>query len=276
MNKFLKAIVVLLLVIVGSSTALAQETFSPDNPPEPNQLYDVIVTASPAEAGYVSGTGQYRKGEEVWINTSVKTDGYKFLYWTKNGEKYSDSQGDNYTVEASTAVFVAVYEYMPDSPDEPNKSNEYRLWLTQTPEGCCSFNRGNGEKVEAGTWVEIEASASQGFKFLGWYYNGSKISDEALFNFEMPESHATLTAKYVFSPDNPDEPTSSDQQTNIANGKLGDVNGDGTINIVDVVTLVDCCLNGTSSNMSVSDINGDNVINIVDVVSLVDKCLNGN
>lgn len=276
MNGFVRTMVALLLMLAWSGAANAQDDFSPENPPEPNQLYDVVVTASPKEAGYVSGTGQYKSGEEVWVNTSLKTDGYKFLYWTKNGDKYSESQDFYYTVEASKAEFVAVYEYKPDSPEEPNSSNEYRLFLAQTPDGCCSFNRDNGQKVEAGSWVEVEAYASMGFQFLGWYLNGIKVSDTSAFNFEMPEATTTLTAKYVFNPTNPGEPESSGGQTNIANGKLGDVNGDNAINIVDVVALVDYCLTGTGSTVAASDINGDGIINIVDVVSLVDKCLNSN
>ena len=52
-----------------------------------------------------------------------------------------------------------------------------------------------------------------------------------------------------------------------------DVNGDGSINIADVVCVIDKIL-GTSSNQSYYyDVNNDEYINIADVVKLVDAIM---
>ena len=48
----------------------------------------------------------------------------------------------------------------------------------------------------------------------------------------------------------------------------GDITGDGEINILDVVSLVNVIM-GTSTPGSCDDITGDGDINILDVVSLV-------
>jgi len=57
---------------------------------------------------------------------------------------------------------------------------------------------------------------------------------------------------------------------------MGDVNGDESINILDVVQLVNIVLGGGSPDgyqMVVSDLNSDGDINILDVVQLVNIVL---
>lgn len=273
-EAILKAMTVLLLICVGGFTAMAQDTFNPTNPPEPNQLYKVKVSAEPVEAAYVSGIGQYRTGEVASLHCSSRAEGFQFQYWTKNGEVYSENQSFSYTVGTEDANFVAVFKYAPDSPEEPNVINKNRLYLEPMPEACCSFNRTSGEKVEAGDWVWVEAYPNQGFEFSGWYRNGQLVNTEHAFSYMMPNENTTLTAKFKFNPLNPSEPGGTGQ-TGIANGKLGDLNGDSSVNITDVVALVNVCLNGTDVSLKVADMNGDGSVNITDVVSLVNKCLNG-
>ena len=57
--------------------------------------------------------------------------------------------------------------------------------------------------------------------------------------------------------------------------QIGDVNGDGNVNISDVTTLIDLLLSGGNAPAA-ADVNGDNSINISDVTSLIDMLLSGN
>ena len=51
----------------------------------------------------------------------------------------------------------------------------------------------------------------------------------------------------------------------------GDLNGDLTLNILDVLLIIDIILNQESSDLA--DINGDGIVNILDVIELVDLIL---
>ena len=56
----------------------------------------------------------------------------------------------------------------------------------------------------------------------------------------------------------------------------GDVNFDGTLNIVDIVTIVSYVLNTTiptEEEFLTADMNQDNIVNILDVISLVGEIL---
>ena len=56
---------------------------------------------------------------------------------------------------------------------------------------------------------------------------------------------------------------------------IGDVNEDGTINVLDVVLLVNVILDSGNTGGDCSDVNGDGTINVLDVVLLVNIILGG-
>ena len=60
--------------------------------------------------------------------------------------------------------------------------------------------------------------------------------------------------------------------SNVQNNLIGDINNDNTIDILDVVSLVNLILGITDQNVD-ADINLDNQVNILDVVQLVNLIL---
>ena len=56
---------------------------------------------------------------------------------------------------------------------------------------------------------------------------------------------------------------------------LGDLNFDGIINVIDVVSLVNGILGAglTDDQQLAADLNGDGIINVIDIVSLVNMIL---
>ena len=59
----------------------------------------------------------------------------------------------------------------------------------------------------------------------------------------------------------------------------GDVNGDGGYNVLDIVTLANCVLEGNCAELEhgcAGDMNGDTGYNVLDIVTLANCVLNGN
>ena len=52
---------------------------------------------------------------------------------------------------------------------------------------------------------------------------------------------------------------------------IGDVNGDGGVNILDVVFLADLILNG--SYLEEGDLNNDQIVSVLDIIALIDLIL---
>ena len=86
--------------------------------------------------------------------------------------------------------------------------------------------------------------------------NGNEVElDEDDMSFIMPDSNVTITVTWKYL------------------GVKGDVNRDGTVDISDVVALVNIILNGSSDYQAEADVNNDGGIDISDVVALVNIIL---
>jgi uncharacterized repeat protein (TIGR02543 family) len=201
---FRKAAMLWLLLVSAIAPLHADGDFTPTNPPDPNANFKVAVQS---ERGYTSGAGFYTKGTTVWVSTSAYSDNFTFAYWMLNGERYTGEQAFYYTVGDRNVTLEAVYDFKPVSPNDPVPTNAYRLYLQTDTEGSCSFNRASGAKEEAGSSVYVSAYPSQGYVFNGWYDGDTKVSDDMSFSYTMPEATTTLTARFVYKPENPGDPT---------------------------------------------------------------------
>ncbi len=261
----------LVLVVTGILPATAQEDFNPTNPPEPEVKYRVSVKVSPEEAGYSSGSGYYTSGTSVYLRSS-NNSGFVFKHWLKDGVPCDNPQKFYYTVGTSDVEFVAVYEYNPELPSEPELDEQFPLWLDCEPAEACSFNRTSGARVIGGEYVTVKAYASQGFVFQGWYSSdGTKVTDYLEFNYLMPNAETTLTARFVFNPTSPGEPEGG-TQGDVDTTKKGDVDGDGTVDVSDAVGIINYFLSG--SNDSNYDVNGDGTVDVSDAVEVINLYLN--
>ena len=264
-----------LLLLVGAAVAMAAlpDDYNPANPPDPNARFH--VTTSTQFNAYTSGGGYYTQGTTARISTSARTANYQFDHWLKNGERYTDEQTFDYRVEEN-ARFEAVYRFTPVDPSDPTATNDHRLWLETDTDGSCSFNRTSGQRVEAGTYVYVRAYPSQGYKFKGWFRDGMKLSSSLGFNYYMTAEDTTLSAWFVYNPDNPNDPGGTGQ-SGVANTTRGDVNGDGAVSTADAVTLVDRFVNGQTASLplGVADVNSDGTISTADAVVIVDRYVNG-
>ena len=255
----------LLVIFTGSTQA---QDLDPENPPEPFTMYKVTVKAEPY--GYTYGAGSYLLGTLVNISTSAYTD-YTFSHWTKNGVEFSTSPSFTYTVDGERADFVAHYDFTPSDPQEPQGVYRHRLFLTNNIQEACSFNLNSGTKVDEDTYVHVEANSNIGYDFLGWFVNGTKVSDVPSFNYLMGQENVTLEARYSYNPINPDEPFGDGSQTDIANGIKGDVNGDGKVTMADAIATMDYYLHWTSASTDDAkyDANLDGKITMADAIEVM-------
>lgn len=273
MRRILTMMCMLLTLSVGSMHA--QDDYNPVNPAEPYTRYRLTTTAEPA--GYASGSGTYMSGNQVWVNTSASQD-YVFLYWTLNGERYSDAQSFYFTMPEDYVNLVAVYEYNPVDPSEPVANYTHRLFLNSNIDVACSFNMSSGTRVGEDQYVTVRAYINSGYDFVGWFENGKLVSDQTSFNYLMGTENVTLTAQFLYNPIDPDEPGSADSQDDIdmQETTLGDISGDGTIDVGDKVLLVNHYLNGSASELPLktADVNKDGSIDIGDAVEIINMYIN--
>ena len=268
--KYLISLVLLHLFIGGAAWA---QDFDPSNPPDPYMLYKVIATDT--DNNYTSGSDSYTAGTQVTINTSARSTDYVFKHWLKDGVLYTTNRQFTYTVEAANVRFLAVYEFSPENPSDPQGIYEYRLYLVPDPEGACSFNRTSGEKAQAGNTVSVTAYANQGFVFDGWYNGETKVAATATYSsFVMPSANTTLTAKFIYNPTMPGDPESTQENIDTG-GILGDIDGDGELSVTDVVMMVSAVMNPSSiDNITKYDMDGDGEASVTDVVMLVSLVMN--
>lgn len=273
-------IIVGLLLAVGSNLPLAaqeESAFDPETPAEPNALYRVKVTADPQQAvSSLSGAGDYVLGASVYVSAYSYSSAYVLTHWTKNGEVFDEagtSTGFYHTVDGNDVEYVAHYTYTPSLPDEPQSSNEWRLYLLAEPLTGGYFDRTSGEKHECGTAVEVTASCHTGYEFVGWYAGGDLVSTNPSISYEMQNSHVTLTAKFVYNPTLPDEPgwVEDNQQDNVEQYAPGDADGDGEMTVNDVVVIINALLADEYSGSADADADGELTIN--DAVKVVNQIL---
>ena len=273
-----------LLLCLGSSLPLlADDDFNPSNPAEPNLYFNVIVSCYPEGCAYVSGSGRWQSGTNITVSASARSTNYTFNHWEKDEEVF-DTGGStyfSYVTEEKTVRFKAVFDYTPVDPAEPISINEYRLFLNCTPEGACSFNISSGTRVSVGSWTYLSAYANNGYAFDGWYQGSTQVSTALSFNYYMESmENVTLTARFTYNPSNPGEPDLDLSELyeelglTLSNKALGDVNGDGVIDVTDAVQIINNYLHNNDVDKSVFDVNKDGTVDATDAVQVVNRYLN--
>lgn len=121
-----------------------------------------------------------------------------------------------------------------------------------------------GGKFNPGCKLTLEAKANTGYKFVNWTYIGQEISSETTFVLNTWAEDIVITANFEIDPDAQD-------------GRMGDINEDGIIDIIDVVLLRSYIVgNNTFSfkQLKLADLNNDGDCDISDVVMLRSAIVN--
>lgn len=273
-QKIISSLLLTLSAITYGGGVAVADDFNPSNPPEPQMLPKLKVTGSPDGVALTTGSGRYQAGTRVYINTSAIDTDYAFKRWEKNGETISTSRSFYYTTGTSDETLTAVYEFVvfdPSNPPEPSEVYKYTLSLVSEPEEGCSFNLDCNSRHLPGENLKLTVYPNQGFRFDGWYEGDTQVSESVTIPFTMPRGNASISARFTFMPDSPDEPVSGDT-SNVDNQVNYDVNGDGLINSFDTTSIINRFLD-SGNYIKKFDVNADGIINALDATLVINRFL---
>ena len=150
-----------------------------------------------------------------------------------------------------------IYSWQVDISEETHGNNYFLIITTDL---CIYLDEDNFY------WLTIHANDSD--SQITWFYSNNATFPYSTSN-DLGSNWAETTtgqcgalsiwAEYIYEPEIDD--------------LIGDINGDGAVNILDIVMLANAALSG--DNLPDGDINGDGSINILDIVGLVNIILNG-
>ncbi len=75
----------------------------------PPTLYTLSIEVNPANAGQVSGAGEYEQGQEVELK-ATPNQGFKFVNWSVGGNVVSTSATYIYTMQGANIAFIANFD----------------------------------------------------------------------------------------------------------------------------------------------------------------------
>ena len=168
--------------------------------------YEITAEANPAAGGTITGAGTYNHGASCTL-TATAAEGYTFVNWTKNGTQVATTPSFTLTVTEAGA-YVANFTL-----------NSYAITATANPTN-------GGTVAGAGTYnhgasCTLTATANAGYTFVNWTKNGTQVSTDASYTFNVTEAaayvaHFTLNSYEITV------------MANASNG--GTVTGSGTYN----------------------------------------------
>lgn len=186
----------------------------------PTITHTVNVSANLVAGGTVSGGGDYPKGTSITLLAEVN-NGYRFVAWMEDGAQVSTNASYTFTVDGDTTL-VAVFE-----AERPDVVPTYTVDVNAEPAENGSVS-GGGTYTE-GEPVTITATPNDGYQFVEWRLNGSRISTTANYTFT---AHATQTYTAVFekAPEQEEPPTPTYYTINLSASPSsgGTVTGSGS------------------------------------------------
>ena len=121
--------------------------------------------------------------KDIFFFDCVKED-WQFRGWEYNGEKIFDEKGNqlkNVTL-VDNMLFKAIY------------SQTVKLAITTNMPEAGTIT-GEGE-YPYNTYVDVSVTPNQGYKFVGWYYQNTLLSNEVNYKYMMWDMDITLEARF--------------------------------------------------------------------------------
>ena len=148
-----------------------------------NGYFNLSVSSEDTSKGTVTGGGSKLANSSVTVSATPKA-GYSFVGWYDGTTKVSGSSSYTFTMPASAKTLTAKFSV-----------NNYTLTATSDNTAMGSVSGSSGS-ITYGSSVTVKALANPGYNFVGWYEGSTKVSSNASYQFTMPASNKTLTAKF--------------------------------------------------------------------------------
>ena len=150
-----------------------------------NQIfYDVYLQSNSPVEVTITGAGKYSAGEQVLIYTQCLETGYTFVGWFEGEQLKSYNPSYTFSMPEHNVNYFARWE-----------KEKYQLTLIND-----NVKMGNVSGEGLYTWgdtVKLIAAPNEGYQFAGWYDENNKIiSEDIIFDYEMPINEVTITAKW--------------------------------------------------------------------------------
>lgn len=179
-----------------------------------------LVSVSASGNGSVSGGGSFVAGQMATLTATPDAEA-SFVAWKKgssSGEVLSTNP--TYTFEVTRSItIVGVFQGGP--------TPHYNIAVSAYPAEGGSVS-GGGSKEE-GSSCTVVATPNEGFRFNGWYENGTKVSSNASYTFTVQNAR-TLEAEFTVSTGVTITVSTDTEGTQATGG--------GTYNVGDSVTVV--------------------------------------
>jgi PKD repeat protein len=219
------------------------------------------------------------------------------IYYTQNqasGYKYLSAVGDtNQWIipgRFSGTHFFAVSAINQQGLEGP-KSDPIEVTLSAVPDieisskvlkmGYCPVGKSEQKSIEVNNTgtsaltLEVILSGSPDFDIVDAPSEVSPSEQKQIVIGFSPSEKGLKTATLFISSNDPDEQETEVIITGIGGSLSGDANGDGSINVQDVICIINCILDPTFNPTGNPDCNEDGNVNVQDVICVINKILGG-
>lgn len=286
---------------------------APAEPPLPVLNHNLRMEST--DGGRIwPGSNRLLEGSSTTLSAQANT-GYEFVRWLKNGEPYTALPYFSYTMEDADVTFRAEFRFNPASPVEPSKPTDkkyayylmsaigkpgdllhYPIYISNIDPLCdMTFRLSFPEQLKPDLTTLRLAEKAQDYtvSYMAeddtsyvFSLTGGRIEtgNTLLLDFNVPVSETMPTGQSwqvkinqvsVTEPDGT-HLTASTRNGRIYVYRLGDTNGDNSIDLLDKQNMVKYTLNKTTRVFieEVSDMNEDGSFDLIDCKEIVNIIIN--
>ena len=151
------------------------------NEPAPT-TYTITANVTPLGAGTATADKTTATAGDTVKLTATANSGYRFTGWT-----FSDNITDADSSSATTTFTMPA--------GDVTVTANFEQYYTITVNASAGGTVDGGGDYTAGSSVTLNATANNGYRFVGWMENDRQVSDDAVYTFTA-NGNRTLTAKF--------------------------------------------------------------------------------